>query len=200
MNPKCSYFNERILNCSSICNEKVYSYWCKLIGDEAVDNLSVAYNTTVTNIVDGSFLTAFNLHFSIIFEKISDDFRSHDWEELETIRLDENTQFSNYYSPLLKFGIFIYNKYIPNIVSNKLLDAYKKMLFDKLSTISTGTLVQEIHIAKKLGQLSGLTTKEEYEYFNNVILKQADYLTNLFDIYPVLQRLIFLSFIKEIIN
>ena len=196
MNPKCSYFNERILNCSSICNEKVYSYWCKLIGDEAVDNLSVAYNTTVTNIVDGSFLTAFNLHFSIIFEKISDDFRSHDWEELETIRLDENTQFSNYYSPLLKFGVFIYNKYIPNIVSNKLLDAYKKMLFDKLSTISTGTLVQEIHIAKKLGQLSGLTTKEEYEYFNNVILKQADYLTNLFDIYPVLQRLIFESIIN----
>lgn len=62
-------------------------------------------------------------------------------------------------------------------------------LYSKLLNLSIRTLIQEMHIARLSGLLQGDTSENRYNYYNNVLLHDKDYVESLFLMYPVLAKL-----------
>ena len=76
---------------------------------------------------------------------------------------------------------------------NKLViqNSYLEQLIGRLNQVSTRALIQELNICKKLGELSGKTPEEEYQFYLENQLTKADYYYELMDAYPVLFRILF---------
>ena len=62
---------------------------------------------------------------------------------------------------------------------------------DKFEMCSMKTLIFEMEICKKAGDLKGDTPEEEYKFYLMTYLKNIEYIKELFEIYPVLLRILF---------
>lgn len=96
--------------------------------------------------------------------------------------------FYPFYQPWIERGLSCFKKNI----SEKCVDAeaicndFQTILYNRLHPIAFRTLIDEMHWCKEQNLLSGKNSSEEYLYYCNVILKDADYQSDLLKKYPVL--------------
>ncbi|WFA87739.1 type 2 lanthipeptide synthetase LanM family protein [Paenibacillus amylolyticus] len=119
--------------------------------------------------------------------------------------------FFSFCEPFIVYSQFKLTKMLNSIGSSMHLDEkslsinWEAELYTKLFNLSVRTLIQELHIARISGVLVGVNSNERYHYYNNVMLKDKEYIDSFFSMYPVLAKLMveatekFIQFNEEIL-
>ncbi len=94
--------------------------------------------------------------------------------------------FEPFFDPYLMFVIFELETKVPKSLLNNLITQLRETLFD----ISYQTLILELNVMRLNDELLGETSEERYQYFCHQILRNKDFLTNFYNEYPVLFRLL----------
>jgi|GEM_PF-6818824 len=123
-------------------------------------------------------------NLELIYESIFSDDLEVTWS-----RNVEDTNFSSFYIPLL----VVYKKWMHQTYGwgSDQTSLFAEGLLKRLHNVCTRTLVSEIHLCKEQGLLLGFNEKEQYNYYNDVILKDKEYIEDLFGEYLELKRIIF---------
>lgn len=120
-----------------------------------------------------------------------------EWEPSEDI--DRKGVFITFYEPFLFYARAKLEQELQRLIRTYSKDSFLDIsevvrsiienLYTKLYLLSIRTLVSEMHIAKVTDQLKGESSEERYQYFVDAFLKDKEHLRELFQIYPVLARL-----------
>ncbi|MDA2649940.1 type 2 lanthipeptide synthetase LanM family protein [Bacillus cereus] len=103
--------------------------------------------------------------------------------------------FNSFVIPFLAYGDKLLLKEV-NIINSELIEWFSirksilSALARELSELSLKVLIKEIHISKKLGELKGEDKYSRYKYFNEIMLKDNDFVIDILLAYPVLTRLL----------
>ncbi|MFE7822049.1 type 2 lanthipeptide synthetase LanM family protein [Priestia megaterium] len=198
---KASFLNERIYEFTNIpesTDNSRYNYWNQFIGIEELVNKSIEHR----NLSETAFRKILN----------SDNYKVKELKEPYNIKelkdfynivlpnfLTNNPQESKSYKffaflkPFLKLA---YGKLQQNIHQNEFVlssNAKHEVLFslsEQLLKISIRTLILELNVARLSGKLVGETSEERYNYFNDVLLNDEDFVQAIYAEYPLLIRLL----------
>jgi len=104
--------------------------------------------------------------------------------------------YFNFIRPFIQYAYFHlhqklhYNNDIMDLINVEIETTLLMDLVKKLSTLSARTMVLELNIARVSEQLQGNSSEERLRYFSDVLLRDKEYTTNLFQEYAVLSRLL----------
>lgn len=104
---------------------------------------------------------------------------------------DKDPAFLTFFKPFLKVAISYLRDNITErglSISDKVEKQMLTILLNQLMSLGYRTLILELNIAREELLLKGNSSKEKYEYFNNVYLEK--YFWNILEEYPVLFRII----------
>lgn len=113
----------------------------------------------------------------------------------EYIKLTKNIPFNNFILPFIAYadsllvntsGLF--SEKLTNWTSIR--ESLLSSLAPHLSNISIKVLIKEIHISRQIGELEGTNSESRYNYFNDVMLNNINFTTEILTAYPVLARLL----------
>jgi type 2 lantibiotic biosynthesis protein LanM len=204
---KSAYLNERYLNKldSGFENDSDFSLTWKAAGEFDLEKLKFRAE------IDG--LTVYELNH--IFDNKENFILKKDLKWIDSLKHIMNCKykrsliyqqvidgklFSTFFTPFLKYaemrliqsfdrlkGEYAHTDYIllPEIIIR-----YLENLHRIIYNLSIKTLIQELHIAKFSNELIGNNSRERYTFFEFKILSTEKYLFEMFEIYPVLARLI----------
>lgn len=190
---RSSYIKERKfrVNKGREIDPAIIDYWKKVIGEKEYYDVLKAYR-----IDDESAL------FSDKFE-IDDEFKNIEFIEKiyeECKYKDINLQivedkkqklvFENFFVPFVQLGVYMLREKNGE-VAREFEFSFSHTLLERLCQISMGSLMFEMQLNKKEGNLEGSNSREEYLYYNQRYLSDRDYIKELFNIYPCLERMIF---------
>lgn len=199
MDKRRSYIYERIYVESQNkgkSEDEVVSYWKDILGSDIMRHLE---EKTYYPIYDSLSTDEYSFN-------ITEDARLSEIEKIylnisecaESINLERFSDilFYPFYKRLLECGLKLLAIRCDDInmyLMNKLViqNSYLEQLIGRLNQVSTRALIQELNICKKLGELSGKTPEEEYQFYLENQLTKADYYYELMDAYPVLFRILF---------
>lgn len=199
---KCTYLTERSYRVfgEKRVSEDAIKYWEKVIGKEELEFLMKSYN-----LEEGQVLFSEDYTFSckelvwlenlerMFYNNTGMDMRLSDFEGKEG-----RLVFDNFYLPFVKLGVFNLREKIG--VLETFETSFVQVLLERLSKVSIGTLMFEMQLNKMEGNLSGVDSKEEYLDYNNRFLGNKDYVSELFETYPCLKRIVFESIFNFVNN
>ncbi|WP_061860237.1 type 2 lanthipeptide synthetase LanM family protein [Priestia megaterium] len=106
----------------------------------------------------------------------------------------QDLQFFNFFQPIIKYYI---NKYYFDIQNLNNIDDHNlficdiiQQIYKQLYAIAYKVLILEINISKEKNILKGNSSEERFIYFSNVLLKNVDFLIQLFKEYKELFSLL----------
>lgn len=188
---RCSYLRERNYKYNKpVTDQKVVDYWKKVIGSKEYEDMLEAYH------IEESLLL-FSDEYDVDVEEgkrlelIEELFFANKGKEIELQIVKDKRQklvFDNFYVPLLKLGLYLLRE--RRGLNPAFEDSYSHTLLERLCRVSMGTLMFEMQLNKKEGNLFGKTPKEEYLCYNQKYLTDNGYIRSLFKIYPCLERLV----------
>lgn len=164
------------------------TYWNKLLGEEFMTRLASFYpqevhrclkKDDIPNTNNNQNITAFiqNAKATVDIRTVQDAIH--------------NEVFSNYYLKLIAaVSGQMKEQNLPFYQDETVKTEFLMYVHRKIQLFSTRVLIQEMYYCKQQGDLVGDTPKEEYDYFNDVILKRAEYWEHLLTSYPYLFELI----------
>lgn len=189
---KSYYIKERKILDEKDGEEEVLAYWKKILTGVDMHVFQRVYGNSIKTILfpkhtEPVFTQDMNLLSNIMI--LYKDYQLDSLKK-ETIPI-EKMYFSSFYNHFLQFGIYTLKKVIPDLQPG-VIKSYSRALLDKLGGVSLRTLIFEMFISKESGLLEG-NPSEQYFQFNEVYLKDKNYIAELFHLYPGLERLIFES-------
>lgn len=96
--------------------------------------------------------------------------------------------FGNFYKIFLK-AAYLYFKEKSKLLPDRGFSSVIDQLFERIEKIPVRVLIEEIHRQKAERKLRGENAREEYEYFQAVLLNDAAYIKKLCKEYPVMKEL-----------
>lgn len=190
---KSSYFSEReYIGVKRNYNSKLLDYWNEILNEESVELLNTAYGVSLDEILFQEYNEK-DYSKAIRLEKLIAKFFSGETDEPLLYNIGEGKK--------LVFDKFVYHcavcgkKVLEEKVSNTenikaIRECFLKNLSERITKISISTLIFEMYLIKEQGELTGETAKEEYEDYNNRFLGNINYIRELFEIYPCLERMV----------
>ncbi|MGM1020066.1 MAG: type 2 lanthipeptide synthetase LanM family protein [Bacillota bacterium] len=212
---KSAYLNERYLNKPDISfeNESDFSLTWKAAGEFDLKKLKVRAE------IDGLTVDEFNQ----ILENKDNFILKKDLKWMHSLnnimnckykrssiyrQVIEGKLFSTFFTPFLKYAEMCLiqsvdrfkgeNTHTDYIQLPEIIIRYLENLHRIIYNLSIKTLIQELHIAKISNELIGNNSRERYAFFEVEILSTKKYLFEMFEVYPVLARLIVEKVMKYI--
>ncbi|MDR2074071.1 MAG: type 2 lantipeptide synthetase LanM [Oscillospiraceae bacterium] len=198
----------------SASKNEIFEFWKSFFPEfSTIDEIDEILKKISDVTLDELFIEYKNEAKSDYAEKFFDFEESKEKDGLSYNNIKEiisDVKWGHFFLPVLKFYLpklfiliknseIIKNKkeFLPNLVLSLLKD---------LLTVSYQVLVFEINLAKNEKLLAGKTSKERADYFDKVLLKDENFLKNIYFAYPELIRLLdltsanFINYIEEIIT
>ncbi|WP_342715402.1 type 2 lanthipeptide synthetase LanM family protein [Bacillus paramycoides] len=199
---KGTYINERKIKTNKIQNINIESPKAKLwrksgkFTKETFQERLKEYNLDMgefLNILDDEQVSLGNEEINWINSLI--EVLNIEYSSEKYIKITKKIVFSNFVLPFIAYAdkLFINkaNSVNENLVNwDSIRESILSSLALHLSEISVKILIKEIHISKQLGELEGASSESRYNYFNEVMLKDIDFITDILTAYPVLARLL----------
>lgn len=182
---KRSYLSERrykISNDKSTDCEKV-QYWKSMLGDELLKKI-ISKNRNVKNYLqDNEFVIRDTpkVETNIILENGYD------------VNISDCIYFLGFYTKILQVALQEFKKFLgekSKICSLELLDDLKNCLVERIQKICIRTLIYKMNVCKQKGELIGINSKEEYDFFCTEMLGDEAFINALFLEFPILERCI----------
>lgn len=191
---RSSYFRERNYkkDAELETDQAVVDYWKKVIGENEYEDILEAYGLEENTLLFSDEYDVDTAYFNDI-EAIEDMFVADMGKEIELQIVKDKKQklvFDNFFIPFIKLGVYLLHQKTTNL-ELAFEYSYSHTLLERLCQISIGTLMFEMQLNKREGNLVGKTSREEYLYYNQKYLNDRNYVLSLFDIYPCLERLVF---------
>lgn len=170
-------------------NEEI-KFWKQEIGTKVLNRIAEEYGINLNILFHGEF----DIDISA-WKKMSEELKYISSIDTSTIELPkeynakDNVVFEPFFTHWIKIAIYKLKQKKIN-VNNAILKSFVENVFHNLAECSIRTLIFEMHVSKKAGELKGASSKEEYEYYVSSLLQDEEYLNALFIEYPVLLRLI----------
>lgn len=176
--------------------DEVESYWKDILGEDIIQHLK---EKTYYQIYD-------NLSTDKYYCNITEDIKLSEIEELylNILKYTENNNYKQFgdmlfypfYDRLLECSLKFLELKCDNIniyLLNKqvIQKSYLEQIIGRMTQVSTRTLIQELNICKRFGELEGRNPEEEYQFYLENQLVRVDYYYELMDAYPVLFRILF---------
>ncbi|PWX39054.1 hypothetical protein CYK89_01385 [Clostridium perfringens] len=121
----------------------------------------------------------------------------------------KNAMYYNFYKPYINYlikKIYSVSELFPNIKVQILFESLEIGLLNILAPISARVLIRETEIKRLKNELIGSNKKERFLYYNNKLLKDDNYILDLYKKYPVLFNILmkktksYISFITEVLK
>lgn len=109
----------------------------------------------------------------------------------ETTDKKRDVYFQPFYSRFVNFAVNVLNSKETNL-PDELIRSYTDAVLEKIGSVSLRVLIQELYICKESMLLHG-DAKRQYEEYCEKYLSDDGYIEELFQIYPVMRRLVFES-------
>lgn len=174
-------------------DDELYEYWKDILGDEVIKEIKNSYGISVKDIISSSEHRINKIYSS--FEELR---KLYDNGAQDKIFLDLNVgdnqlAFGEFFMQFIKLGIYVLRENLKSDNYEIFEITFAENLLNQLGKISLSTLMFEMYICKKENILKGNDEKEEYIDYNERFLKSKEYVKELFEIYPCIERLIFES-------
>lgn len=187
------------------CNEKLYKYWQKILGNQVISDIKDSYELSLDTILNSPSYPIKNKNYSYLKDlRTLYENRLNDIIDKIHFNLNLKSQqlaFDKFFIQFINLGIYVLRKNINNVVDNEIFElSFAKNLLDKLGKVSLSTLMFEMYLCKTKNILKGTNEEEEYTDYNERFLSNKKYIEKLFEIYPCLERLIFESIHNIVIN
>ena len=126
---------------------------------------------------------------------VEEIFSVSDSKYLKEIYGEIEAPFSKFYFPIINYHfVKIYNFLIEEDIIENLkfytIDLLEKLI-SSLSIMSYRTLIFEVNYHRESGQLKGENSEERFNYFENILMDDKNFLKNIYDEYYVLTKLMF---------
>lgn len=193
-----------------ISDEQLIAYWKtffdeKITIDEINDKLEAISNTNLKKIIQEN-----NNDITLIDSFVWNDIDNQECLTNIFKKLENKNFWLHFYEPILKkymdkFIVMIKNSDIINDVDMFLTQMILAVL-KQVNNIAFQTIIAEIFYAKESNLLKGDTKQERGKYFSDVLLKNNDYLKEIYTNYPELSRILdikvnqSIEYILKIIN
>ncbi|ALX48801.1 hypothetical protein AOX59_09345 [Lentibacillus amyloliquefaciens] len=195
-----AFINERLYSKLDACPDSdLVGYWEKYFNqDRRVLNQSLH---SLSDINSHYLNSLYEEDFSIDMHndewgRLSRDFFQQTWKPVilpkSLVKSNEKqVPFFNFFKPFLKLAMKELSQTLghKNLKLSLLTDPLNH-LTQTLFQISHKTLILELNVARVSNQLQGETSEEGYTYYAETLLKDNEYLNNLYTEYPALVRLI----------
>ena len=190
-NVKYLYVQERKYGNLQKENKELRLYWEKILGADAIHYIENVYNMKFSQIL-----------FSDVVEKQSSNDLIKKLNEFENslcngessklkngMKLKKRLVFSNFFMHFVEYAVTQREINFSPILE----ESYIETLLTRLCKICVSTLMFEMYIENENNALKGETPKEQYDYYNNEMLTDNNYIKQFFHLYPCLERLIYES-------
>lgn len=213
---KSSFIHERKYDFEQtvdILDHSRYEYWNKFIGSEKLVEKSLKHR----DLSKASFIRI--LHSKDFSVKILEEqYNPDELEAFQNIKLPDSlikisqgkdNKFISFLIPFLQLGYGKLQEYIhknEKVITDSATDAILSALVEQLLRLSIRTLILELNVERVSGTLKGSTPEERYHFFNDILLKDKEFVQKIYDEYPLLVRLLLTTAsrwacnVSEIIN
>ena len=184
------YIKERKLGEPFKTDEKVCDYWKEIL--KGVD-LLVFPEMYTENLEKILFSDCADVILNEELGKIHEiQYAYEKWKvhyNSQMAEIKEGVYFQPFYNRFVSFAVNILNNKVDNLPV-ELTGSYANAILEKIGSVSLRTLIQELHICRESGLLHG-NVQEQYKEYCDKYLSDSEYIEEIFDIYPVLRRLVF---------
>ena len=171
--------------------EELNSYWNNILGEDAIREIEKFYGTSFDEVLysedkdvstDNEIILNIKAFEATLYKKESNN-------RIRAFEYKKKLIFSNFFSHFIQYAISQKN----TDFSPAIEESYVEMLLTRLCKISISTLMFEMYIEKENGTLKGENPEQQYNYYNEEILADIEYIKKFFSLYPCLERLIYES-------
>lgn len=191
-NEKECYIQERTFGEHHKIDLKVLDYWKKTLVGVDSSIFSKMYDASLEKIL---FSDTVEVYDTIDIKKLNDlEEKFQGWKsQYNREKVEKNTYmyFEPFYTLFINFALDILKNRIMDL-SDEIIRSFKDAVLEKIGHISLRVLIQELHICKECELLHG-DAKEQYKEYCETYLADVEYIEELFQIYPVMKRLVFES-------
>lgn len=172
-------------------------YWEKMLGKELLGKLvweekKLSYyfagaDVQAFSVSDNEQRQLFQLYEDVLREMKQDD--EHEKTYRSALHETEGCM-GDFYIPFLELSeIWLARKGYLEILNDRgILESYQKICLSRMLKTASRTLVFCMHQVKAAGLLKGNDSREEYQYYCREFLESAQYVKEVCENYPVLQR------------
>ncbi|MDW2797738.1 type 2 lanthipeptide synthetase LanM family protein [Clostridium boliviensis] len=192
MSIKSYYIKERKILDEKKGKEEVMDYWRKILKGVDMHIFPSVYGISFKSILFPKYTEPVFTQDMTLLSQIMILYKEYQSDPLETVTIPVDKMFfSSFYNHFLQFGVFTLKKVFSDLQPS-IIKSYSRALLDKLGSVSLRTLIFEMYISKESGLLEG-NPSEQYLQYNEDYLKDKNYIAELFQLYPGLERLLFES-------
>lgn len=195
-----SYFAERIYSNEYLKKEpKIVQYWKRILGDDVIDLIKDAYGVSLDSILFSKYnINSLYNSFSVLENEYLDMWNEE--PKAYITKSGEKILFDRYVLRFIGYGKkVLIRKSKQGYMAKEIQDCFLKNLAEKILDVSLSTLIFEMYLLKTQQELKGIDEKEEYEDYNKRFLGNAEYVKELFSIYPGLERMV-IQLIENLTN